>query len=182
MDTRGVPPACTAWWCGHMQAQEVYLLHALHGGVDTWTQEVYLLHALHGGVDTCRHKRCTPCMHCMVVWTHAGTRGVPPALYSPTTIMATHSGTNISLQTLRPLPAAVRGGREGTGQECMLCAAAKFPNLACSVLTISCGLPSICGATSHVLLWGGGGEGGGEGSGEDRTALLCNAHQPKPPK
>ena len=120
-----------------------------------------------GGVDTCRHKRCTP------------------ALYSPTTIMATHSGTNISLQTLRPLPAAVRGGREGTGQECMLCAAAKFPNLACSVLTISCGLPSICGATSHVLLWGWGwgwGEGVGEGSGEDRTALLCTAHQPEPPK
>ena len=54
----------------------------------------------------------------------------------------------------------------------MLCAAAPFPNLACSgILTVSCGLPSICGATSHVQLWGG----GRRGSGEDRAALHCYA-------
>ena len=57
----------------------------------------------------------------------------------------------------------------------MLCAAAKFPNLACSVLTISCGLPSICGATSHVLLWGGGGGGGEGGRAVERTEQHCYA-------
>ena len=126
-------PACTGGTCGHT-AQEVYpCMHWWY--MRTHGTRGVPLHALVVHVDT-RHKRCAPactggtcghtaqevcpCMHWWYVWAH-GTRGVPlHVLYSPTAIMATHSGTNSSLQTLRPLPAAVRGreGRDWTGSAC----------------------------------------------------------------